>query len=226
MSAPVVMLLVLAAFGFTFVGLLIGLIWALVARTGEARSRLLVRFLFGFGLWFAAVVAGVFALVIVAASMDRRSVARSTSAANTGQEAPDFEFHPLEGSPRRLSDLRGKPVVLNFFATWCGPCMMEMPHLEKDLWKPLKKEGFVLVAVGREHSETEVKAFRDKNQFTFTFAADPKREIFGKFAKQSIPRCVLIGKDGHIKFQSIGYAEKEFDTLVQAVKAELSGSQR
>src|SRR5215831_16869312 len=99
-------LLVLAAFGLTFIGLLVGVIWTPLARTGEARNRPLVRFFVG--LWFVSLVAGIFALAIYAVSQNLPSVASSASATRIGEEAPDFEFDPLEGSPKRLSDLRGK----------------------------------------------------------------------------------------------------------------------
>jgi thiol-disulfide isomerase/thioredoxin len=121
----------------------------------------------------------------------------------------------------QIVDFHGKVVVLNFFATWCGPCMEEMPHLETDLWRPLKAKGLVLVSVGREHTDAEVKKFQKAKGYSFSFAADPKREVYGKFATQLIPRCIVIGKDGRIKYQSMGFAKDEFPALIRAVTAEL-----
>src|SRR5438093_12355 len=126
---------------------------------------------------------------------------------------PVAEVHRLSLDGQTV-DFSNRVVVLSFFATWCGPCMAEMPHLQKDLWEPLKSKGLTLIAVGREHSVAEMNAFQAKKGFSFLFAADPKREVFGKFATQSIPRCVVVGRDGHIKFQSIGFEEKEFANLV------------
>lgn len=146
------------------------------------------------------------------------SAADPSTLTKVGDKSPVASIRTIEGKDVKLE---GQVVLLNFFATWCGPCMMEMPHLQKELWEPLQKQGLVLVAVGREHSEAEVKAFKDKKQFSFAFAADPKREIFARFATQSIPRCVLVGKDGLIKFQSVGFTEEEFKALVEAVKNEL-----
>jgi peroxiredoxin len=115
----------------------------------------------------------------------------------------------------------GQVVVLSFFATWCGPCRQEMPYLEQGLWQPLKDAGLVLIAVGREHSVAEVQAFQKQSGLTFLFAADPKREIYGKFATETIPRCVVIGKDGRVKYQTVGFSVGEVSKLIARVKVEL-----
>jgi peroxiredoxin len=145
-------------------------------------------------------------------------IADDSTLTKVGDKSPVASVRTIDGKDIKLE---GQVVVLNFFATWCGPCMSEMPHLQQKLWEPLEKKGLVLVAVGREHTEAEVRAFKEKKKFTFAFAADPKREVFSKFATQSIPRCVVVGKDGRIKYQSMGYDEAEFEKLVAAVKHEL-----
>jgi thiol-disulfide isomerase/thioredoxin len=144
--------------------------------------------------------------------------ADETTLTKVGDRSPVLTVRSIDGKD---VDFHNRVVVLNFFATWCGPCMMEMPHLEKELWQPLKNKGLILVSVGREHSVAEVEKFKNQKGYSFLFAADPKREIFGRFATQSIPRCVVIGKDGGIKYQSIGFEESEFASLLKAVKSEL-----
>jgi peroxiredoxin len=135
-----------------------------------------------------------------------------------GDVSPVTSVKTIDG---QTIDFHGKVVVLDFFATWCGPCMAEMPHLQKELWEPLKGQGLVMLALGREHSQAEVEAFQKAKGFTFQFAADPHREVYGKFAKQFIPRCVLIGRDGRIKFQTVGDSPAELAKLIELVKSEL-----
>jgi peroxiredoxin len=158
------------------------------------------------------------ALILIALMLRTGRAADDSTLTKVGDKSPVASVRTIDGKEVKLE---GQVVVLNFFATWCGPCMSEMPHLQKELWEPLEKKGLILIAVGREHTEAEVKAFKDKKGLTFAFVADPKREVFGKFATQSIPRCVLIGKDGHIKYQSIGFEVAEFGKLVDGVKQEL-----
>ncbi|HZR16677.1 MAG TPA: TlpA disulfide reductase family protein [Verrucomicrobiae bacterium] len=146
------------------------------------------------------------------------AAADDSTLTKVGDKSPVVSVRTIDGQD---VDFQGRVVVLNFFATWCGPCMSEMPHLEKDLWQPLKDKGVILISVGREHSVAEVEKFKNQKGYSFLFAADPKREIFSKFATQSIPRCVVIGRDGRIKFQSIGFEEGGVTSLVKAVQSEL-----
>jgi len=139
-----------------------------------------------------------------------------------GQKAPAFSGVTTEGSALKLEDYAGKVVLLNFFATWCPPCMQEMPHLETELWQARRGEGLVVLAVGREHSVEELAKFKASKHFSFTIVADPKREIFGKYASSMIPRCYLIGKDGIVRLAVTGFDPADFAKLKEAVSAELA----
>ena len=140
-----------------------------------------------------------------------------------GRMAPAFTFTTLDGKVMDSGKLKGKVVLLNFFATWCQPCMLEMPRLEKELQQPHRADkNFLILALGREHDSAAIKKFRDANHYTIMMAGDPKRGVYSKFATEGIPRNYLLDAKGRIIFQSVGYEEKDFTRLLRAVKLALS----
>jgi peroxiredoxin len=145
------------------------------------------------------------------------------SLTQVGQQVPDFSVKTLSGDLFDVKATRGKLLVINFFATWCPPCVAEMPHLEKEIWQVFKSGNFRMISIGREETEQKIRGFAENNHLTFPLAADLKREVYGKFAKQIIPRTYLISPEGKILFQSSGYQTQEFRQLVMIIKRELNG---
>lgn len=146
----------------------------------------------------------------------------TTTLIKVGSKAPGFTCKTIDGKTISLDKLKGKIVLINFFATWCGPCNVELPVLQKNIWDKYKnRSDFQLIVLGREHSDAEVKAFAENKKLSMPFAADPKREIFKLYATQNIPRNVLIGRNGKILFQSMGYNEQEFKKLEDLIAGEL-----
>jgi len=138
----------------------------------------------------------------------------TTTLTKTGDMAPVFKCRTIDGKSLDVSKLKGKVIMLNFFATWCPPCNLELPVLQKNIWEKYRNNpDFVLIILGREHSESEVRDFATKKKLSMPFAADPKREIFSLYATQNIPRNVVIGKDGRIIYQSTGFSEEEFKKI-------------
>jgi peroxiredoxin len=141
-----------------------------------------------------------------------------------GETAPDFSIVADDGSTVDAAALRGKVVVLNFFATWCGPCLKELPHVEK-LWQEFgARDDFSLLVVGREETADAIAEFKAKREFTFPMAADPERVVYNLFASQYIPRTYVLSHNGKILVQTVGFDDDEFIALKRVVAAELNTS--
>jgi peroxiredoxin len=140
----------------------------------------------------------------------------------TGDMAPQFTCKTIDGQEFDLAKAKGKVVMINFFATWCGPCNQELPVLQENIWKLYRNNpGFSLIIIGREHSEQEVKEFVTKHKFTMPFAPDQERKIFSLYASQNIPRNIIVGKDGKIMFQNIGFTKEEFSKIEKLLAEKL-----
>jgi peroxiredoxin len=138
----------------------------------------------------------------------------TTTFTKVGDNAPLFTCKTIDGNTIDISKLQGKIIMINFFATWCGPCNSELPVLQNNIWEKYRNnKDFVLIILGREHNEKEVRDFVAKKNFTMPFAPDSGRAIFKMYASQFIPRNVIIDKNGKIIFQSIGYTEEEFKKI-------------
>jgi peroxiredoxin len=135
-----------------------------------------------------------------------------------GDKVPSFTIRDLDGNQFSTDQLRGKVVLLNFFTTWCGPCMKELPHIE-EIWNANNhREDFALLVIDREESEQTAQEFKDAKGLSFPIAADPERAVYGLFAKELIPRSYLIDKAGTICFTSTGYVEEDIAALKNEIQ--------
>ncbi len=137
-----------------------------------------------------------------------------------GSPAPNFELTTLDGKKVNMRELRGKPVLLDFWATWCGPCRQALPHTE-ELSKKYKDDAHVLAVNLREDPET-VRAFMNQNGYTFTVPMDTEGKVGQAFGVRGIPHFVIVDARGRIAFEQIGYgpgvADKLEDELQKAIR--------
>ena len=137
-----------------------------------------------------------------------------------GDIAPEMEMELTDGQKVKLSDLRGKVVMLQFTASWCGVCRKEMPFIESDIWQKHKANpNFALYGIDRDEPVETVKAFAEKTGVTYPLALDPGADHFAKYAdrKAGITRNVLIDKEGKIVMLTRLYNEEEFATLCKKI---------
>ncbi len=133
-----------------------------------------------------------------------------------GDMAPDFELIMDDGKTIHLSELRGKVVMLQFTASWCGICRKEMPHIESDIWLRHKdNKDFVLVGIDREETPDKVALLREVTKITYPLAYDTTGDVFRLYAHPNagITRNVLVDRDGKIVMLTRKFDEQEFKAL-------------
>lgn len=141
-----------------------------------------------------------------------------------GDQAPDFEMTFPDGKTQRLSDYLGKPVMLQFTASWCSVCQKEMPYIESEIWKPFKDNGLVLFGIDRDEPVDTVIKFAEKTKITYPLALDPEARTFGLYAdKQSgVTRNVIIDHKGKIIFLTRLFDQEEFRSMIEKIKEMLT----
>ncbi len=123
-----------------------------------------------------------------------------------GERAPDFELVDLDGKVVKLSDYKGKPIFLNFWASWCGPCKAEMPHMVK-LYEAKKEMGFEILAINATTSEKNkenVKRFITEYGLTFPIPLDEKGTVTHQYGIIGFPTSFFIDSDGVIRSKALG----------------------
>jgi peroxiredoxin len=144
-----------------------------------------------------------------------------TSVVQVGDTAPRFSLVTVDGAEFSLP-ADGNVVLINFFATWCGPCQLELPHIEQ-IWTGNKDHRrFRLLVIGREETTETVRQHREKSGFSFPIAADPDRTVYSLFARESIPRTVIVAPDGRIVYSQVGFMEEDLDELHSALQEQLA----
>ena len=141
-----------------------------------------------------------------------------------GDMAPDFELQTITGETVKLSDMRGKVVMLQFTASWCGVCRKEMPFIESDIWQKHKdKANFTLIGIDRDEPLEKVQEFARQTGVTYPIALDPEGNVFALYAdrKAGITRNVIIDKDGKIIMLTRLFNEEEFAEMCAKIDSAL-----
>lgn len=139
---------------------------------------------------------------------------------SVGDKAPDFVIRYLDGTTQRLSDLRGKVVMLQFTAGWCKVCRQEMPHIETKIWQVHKNNpNFALVAVDLKESRDKVEKFIDDMKITYPLTLDEDGSIFSLYTEKGagVTRNIIIDPDGTIVFLTRLFDKNEFKQMMNVI---------
>lgn len=137
----------------------------------------------------------------------------------TGDKVPDFVLVSDVYGELSDEDLEGKVTYLCFFATWCPPCQKELAAVQNRMFAEFgDNEDFLVIAVGREHTDAELAEYNSVRKFTFPLYPDPDRKVYSLFAAEYIPRAYLIGRDGVVADASSGYDESHFDETMETIR--------
>jgi len=147
------------------------------------------------------------------------SLAALNSHAEDKMPAPDFTLKSHSGKNIKLSELRGDVVMINFWASWCGPCLQEMPALEQ-IHQRYKDLGFTLLGVNVEQDLREAKAYLNKVNVSFPILFDVTNQVSADYEISGMPTTYLVDRDGNLRKLYIGYQPgSSEDTYLREIKA-------
>ncbi|MFC1939864.1 TlpA family protein disulfide reductase [Chloroflexota bacterium] len=143
----------------------------------------------------------------------------STQAPEAGKLAPDFQLSNLKGQTVSLRDFRGRPVLINFWASWCGPCRAEMPYIQQ-VFEEWSGRGLVMLSINIGESLSTVEGFMQSYNLSFPVLLDVNESVARKYNVRYIPTSFLIDEGGIIKsvnigsFSSTAEIERDLSTII------------
>jgi peroxiredoxin len=143
----------------------------------------------------------------------------------TGDMAPDFVIEYGDGTSTKLSDLRGKVVMIQFTASWCGVCIKEMPHIESDIWRKYKqRDDFALVGVAYKEDFDKINTLVDKTKVSYPVVPDRSGDNFHLYAAKNagVTRNIILDRTGRIIFQTRLFDPNEFNAMKTIIDNELN----
>ena len=145
----------------------------------------------------------------------------STTLLKVGNNLPAFTTPSLSGKTFSSDELKGKVVLINFWATWCPPCRAEMLLLQKNIFEKIKDKNFAMLGISRGEISDTVNNFINKFKYTFPIYLDTNSKVYKLFANKYIPRNFVIGKDGKVKMATVGFKKEEFNEMIKLIQKEL-----
>ena len=132
--------------------------------------------------------------------------------------APDFELLDTDGKTHRLTDYRGRPVIINFWTTWCPPCREELPSMNR-AWKQIEKEDIAMLAINMGEDEDTIFVFSADYPTDFPILMDQSGDVIARWPVKGLPTTYVIAPDGTIAYRAIGSREWDDKGLLDTIRA-------
>ncbi len=143
--------------------------------------------------------------------------APTAAAPGSGAPAQDFSLASRGGARLSLSQYRGQVVMINFWATWCGPCRQEMPLLDA-MYRKYKPMGFTIIGVNVEPDSKAAEAFLGKTPVTFPIAFDPDSKVSSMYSVQGMPSSIIVDRKGNVRVVHRGYRPGDENTYLDHIR--------
>lgn len=157
------------------------------------------------------------------AELKALSEQRGTGTARVGAPAPDWDLKALDGKSLKLSEHRGKVVLLTWFANWCGPCHAEAPVMEKEIWQKYRDQGLTVIGVNaaeREDPEKAAREFVQRHSLTYPVVLDTADEASAAYQVQALPTLALVDRKGTLRYLQRGFDRESVEDQLQKLLAE------
>lgn len=134
--------------------------------------------------------------------------------------APEFRLANRAGGEIALSELRGQVVMINFWASWCGPCRQEFPALDQ-IYAKYKPMGFTLVGINVESEKADAERFLGQRPVSFPILFDPDNKVSGNYGVRAMPTTVLVDRQGRLRWQHMAYKPGDEAKYIEQIRAAL-----
>lgn len=155
------------------------------------------------------------ALLLISISL---SAAELLTAIPDKPAAPNFKLENMDGKVVSLQHYRGRPVIINFWATWCPPCREELPSMNR-AWEKIKDENIAMIAINVGEDEDTIFTFMGDYPINFDLLLDTSGEVIAQWPIKGLPTTFILDADGHLVYRAIGGREWDADELLDRVRA-------
>ncbi len=191
-------------------------------KSGNSKLLILVALLVVVGAAILFLPTGATEEVVTEEVVETEEVKGDGNIIKADDSMPEFSIKLTNGETITPESLRGKVVLVNFWATWCPPCQEELKRVQADIIERFAGRDFVFLPISRGEELATVEKFLADNGYTFAVGVDTDQSVYNLFASEYIPRNYLVNRHGVVVDATVGYEAEEFEKLLQTVEMTLN----